>query len=62
MVRKHHFFREDQLAFIAKLPGNDSEHVRQALDDYILKKKFERIDSAKSPSISKGISINGESI
>lgn len=37
MVRKDFLIREDQDAFLSKLPGMASEHIRKALDDYMKK-------------------------
>ena len=32
---------DQQFAFLKSLPGKVSEHVRLAIDDYIMKKKLE---------------------
>jgi Arc/MetJ-type ribon-helix-helix transcriptional regulator len=52
MVRKDYKIREDQVASLKKLPGNASEHVRAALDDYIAKKQPK---ASKSPSLRREV-------
>lgn len=41
LVRKDYKIREDQVKSLDSLPGNASEHVRAAIDDYIIKKAKE---------------------
>lgn len=61
MVRKQYFIRNDQIRFLSKLPGNDAEHVRAAIDDYIEKKRRETINVSMSQSkfVLKGGEENG---
>lgn len=42
MLRRQFFIREDQDEFVRNLQGNDSEHVRHAIDDYVKRIKLER--------------------
>ena len=55
MVRKHFLMRNDQYRALNKLPGKISEHLRIAIDDYILKKKKEEINVSESKSWKKSI-------
>lgn len=57
MIRKDYKIREDQAAFLQSLPGNASEHVRAALDDYITKKKAD-VRASTSPSHRREV-VNG---
>lgn len=50
MVRKDYKIREDQVTFLESLPGNASEHIRAALDDYMVKKIKENPQASTSPS------------
>ena len=61
MIRKDYTVRVDQIHFLATLPGNASEHVRAALDDYIIKKNAEKSSrSSLSPSHTrKGVVSHG---
>jgi hypothetical protein len=49
MNKKDLYIREDQIAFIGKLPGMFSEHIRRAIDDYINKIK-QGVNITISPS------------
>lgn len=42
--------RNDQVRFLKKLAGNESEHLRSALDDYIDKIRRSRLNPALSVS------------
>lgn len=54
LIRKDYKIREDQIEALAKLNGNASEHVRAAIDDYIIKKEKENSTHGSfSPSISR---------
>lgn len=57
MIVKDFYLRNDQFRFLKKLPGNMSEHVRAAIDDYKLKKDKENSKVASSLSVS--LSKNG---
>lgn len=61
MVRKQYFIRNDQARFLNKLQGNDAEHVRAAIDDYILKKRKEGVGMNVAISNSRFITKGGES-
>jgi hypothetical protein len=50
MYRKHFLLRNDQHKFLSKLKGSVSEHLRQAVDAYILKKKQEEMNVSTSKS------------
>ena len=55
MVRLDAMIREDQKKSLESLLGNTSEHVRAAIDDYLMKKRKENMTVSLSPSqISKG--------
>lgn len=49
MIAKNYRIREDQIAFLDNLPGNASEHLRAAIDDYMEKKKVKSVPSASKP-------------
>jgi hypothetical protein len=50
MVRKDVMLREDQIISLENIPGNTSEHIRAAIDDYIVKKQKEKQRVSFSPS------------
>jgi hypothetical protein len=50
MIRKHFLMRNDQYKALSKLKGTISEHLRIAIDDYILKKKQEEMNVSTSKS------------
>lgn len=50
MLRRHYFIREDQIKFLKSLPGNASGYIRQALDDFIIKKSKETLQVSTSAS------------
>lgn len=50
MTDKHYSLRPDQAEFLSSLPGNASEHLRQAIDDYKLKKDKENMNLSESKS------------
>ena len=51
MKLKDFYIRNDQEDFIKSLPCSFSEHIRAAIDDYIVKKKKERETSSPSLSV-----------
>lgn len=56
MLRKDFLIREDQDAFLKQLPGQISEHIRIAIDDYIKK----MTPKAKTSPSKKGGDENGK--
>ena len=50
MIRKHFLMRNDQFKDLNKLKGTISEHLRIAIDDYLLKKKQEDMNVSESKS------------
>jgi len=55
MTLRNFYMRNDQERFLRKLPGKVSEHLRIAIDEYILKKKKENTNT--SDSLSKPLKI-----
>lgn len=53
MIRKTYFLEQEQVDFLKSLPGTESEHLRQAINDY--KKKQENVSASQS----KGGAKNG---
>ena len=50
MVRKHFLMRNDQFKSLNTLKGTISEHLRIAIDEYLLKKKKEEMNVGESKS------------
>lgn len=50
MIQIHLYIREDQEESLSKIPGNYSELIRQAIDDFIKK----RLNSATLSPSQKG--------
>ena len=50
MKLMHFYVREDQKESLKTLKGNMSEHIRFAIDDYLLKKQKEKLNVSKSMS------------
>lgn len=48
MVRKDYTIREDQVEALKDLPGNASEHIRAALDEYLAKRRPLRVSTSLS--------------
>ena len=48
MVRKDFYLREDQVEFLSKLQGQMTDHIRQAVDDYIFKLKSVNVSASQS--------------
>ncbi|MCR4324173.1 MAG: hypothetical protein NUV69_00590 [Candidatus Curtissbacteria bacterium] len=48
MVRTAHYLREDQLKSLKELPGNESEHIRRAIDKYIQDLKAKDVSASAS--------------
>jgi len=57
MITRDFKLRNDQYRFLKKLPGTMSEHVRNAIDDYKIKKDKEKSNFASSLSVK--LSKNG---
>lgn len=54
MVRKEFYIEEDQIEFLSTLPGTVSEHIRIAIDEYIDRKKREKLQVSESPTNNNG--------
>jgi hypothetical protein len=50
MIRKDFWLTNDQVRFLRKLEGNMTEHIRRAIDEYILKTKKEQLKISTSLS------------
>ena len=50
MIRKDFWLTNDQVRFLRKLEGNMTEHIRRAIDEYILKIKKEQLKISTSLS------------
>ena len=50
MILKKFYLRNDQSRFFNRLKGNFSEYMRQAVDDFIFKKKKEELNVSASIS------------
>lgn len=48
MIRRHFYLNQEQIDFLKKLPGNISEHIRRAIDDYIEKLKAFNASASQS--------------
>lgn len=59
MIRKNVWFDKEQLDFISKLPGPESDHIRRALDDYIQKIKRQQIKGVSTSPSAEGVDLNG---
>ena len=60
MIVKDFYIRNDQYKKLKKLKGTMSEHVRNALDEYLLKLELQeayRVREAKGVSFSKSSSF-----
>lgn len=50
---------EEQIDFLEGLDGlNTSEHIRRAVDEYITKKKEEKLSVSASPTKGGGINVS----
>lgn len=56
MLKRTYFLTEEQVRFLESLPGNASENLRRAIDDYEQKIKKQPVTSA---SVRGGGIING---
>ena len=52
MIRVDFMAREDQISYLKKLPGNISEHIRRAIDEY--KQSIESKKVSESASKKRG--------
>jgi len=50
MIRKNYLIRQDQIDFLSTLQGNDSEHIRRAIDEYIQRIRSRQSSATTSPS------------
>jgi hypothetical protein len=50
MIRKDFWLTNNQVRFLRKLEGNMTEHIRRAIDEYILKIKKEQLKISTSLS------------
>jgi hypothetical protein len=50
MIRKDFWLTNNQVRFLRKLEGSISEHIRRAIDEYILKIKREQLKVSTSLS------------
>lgn len=50
-LKQYHFYiNVEQLDFLSNLPGTTSEHIRRAIDEYMVKIKKEQLQVSTSPS------------
>lgn len=54
MIRINMYIREDQEEALSKIPGTYSELIRQAIDDFIVKKTFQAGQSPSKKGASHG--------
>lgn len=59
MIRKNYLIPEDQVAFLESLPGTASEHLRAAINDYMMKKQKEKAQASTSPSYNRREETHG---
>ncbi len=54
MLRRNYLIKEEQDKALRALSGHVSEHIRNAIDEYLAKKKKETLNVSESKSEMKG--------